>query len=593
VERVGRSWRSSVGRLLTPGLALGLGAGLALAALGLLVLLGETGGGRTALSIWGVLRREELDLRLPGYLALVVVLSYQLPAFGSRLGGKGVAGFLLALGLAAGGLLVCADRATNDPVFSANVERNAALAARPLGVARAITDTDRDGFAGRFGGGDCNDRDSAINPAAEDLPSNGVDEDCSGADLTPSVVAAASTGAGEVAPLPTAEAPAVPPDMNVLLVTVDTLRHDLGYMGYERPISPNIDKLAARSTVYERAYALASYTSKSLAPMLIGRYGMETRRGWMHFNRYPPEDVMLQERVRQGGIRALSVQGHWYFDERSGMGRGFDVLDLSASPKVPQAEGDKTVNSRQLTDAAIQHLRAIESKQRFYMWVHYLDPHAEYVKHEEFVFGKNQRALYDGEIAFTDAQIGRLLDTLNELPMAGNTAIVFTSDHGEAFGEHGMVRHGFELWEELVRVPLLVYVPGQTPRRYSVRRSAIDIVPTVLELLKLPVPSGAADDFVRGTSLVSEVVGAPTSAPSARPIFVDMPAGPYNGDRQAFIRGDLKLITSDSKPVGLYDLATDPGERTNLVADKPRTGAALDDMKAFRSTLRPVVVKPK
>src|SRR5690606_23973923 len=90
---------------------------------------------------------------------------------------------------------------------------------------------------------------------------------------------------------------ALPERVNVLLITIDTLRFDLGYMGYERPISPNIDALAARSTVYEKAYALASYTSKSLGPTLIGRYGSETNRGFRHFNLYPPRDRMLQERL--------------------------------------------------------------------------------------------------------------------------------------------------------------------------------------------------------------------------------------------------------------------------------------------------------
>jgi arylsulfatase A-like enzyme len=460
---------------------------------------------------------------------------------------------------------------------------------------RRWSDADKDGFASRYGGADCDDRNPQINPAAADVPGNGVDEDCSGADLD-KLVAASVVSSNVAADAPVGHSQpetnaALPPDLNVLFISVDTLRHDLGFMGYERPISPNIDKLAAQSTVYERAYSLASYTSKSLAPLLIGRYGCETHRGWMHFNRYPAEDVMLQERIRKASVRTLSIQGHWYFDERSGLGRGFDILDLSSAPKVHQAEGDKTVNSAQITDAAITRLRELESDKRFYMWVHYLDPHAEYVAHPEFVFGKNQRALYDGEVAFTDSHVGRLLDAVATLPFAKRTAIVLTSDHGEAFSEHGMVRHGFELWEELVRVPLIIYVPGQQPRRYQQRRGAIDLVPTILELLGLPVPAPDGDDFVRGRSLVSEVTGTPQAELAPRPIFIDMQAGPYNAERQAYIQNDLKLVTSNSKPVGLYDLKTDPGERTNLMTDKQRTSAALDEMKAFRSGLKLITVK--
>jgi arylsulfatase A-like enzyme len=373
---------------------------------------------------------------------------------------------------------------------------------------------------------------------------------------------------------------------NVVLITIDTLRHDLGYMGYSRPISPNIDALAQRSVVYEKAYALASYTSKSLAPMLIGRYGGETHRGWMHFNRYPAEDKMLQEYAREAGVRTLSAQGHWYFDEKNGMGRGFDVLDMSAAPKVKQAEGDKTVNSAQLSDAAISLIKQVSVDQKFYLWVHYLDPHAEYVAHDAYAFGKNQRALYDGEIAFTDEHIGRLLTAIEQSPFASKTVIMLTSDHGEAFSEHDMVRHGFELWEELVRVPWIVHIPGVAPRRVDVRRSAIDLAPTVLDFLGVPTPAGT----LRGRSLRSELLD-PAIVPAARPIFIDMEAGPYNAERLAYINDDLKLITSNMKPIGLYDLKADPGERVNLTRG-PRLGPIMEELQAFRSGLQWITVRP-
>src|SRR5690606_37393952 len=190
------------------------------------------------------------------------------------------------------------------------------------------------------------------------------------------------------------------------------------------------------------------------------------------FNLYPPRDRMLQERLAKAGVYTISVQGHWYFDTNTGLGRGFDVLDMSAAPEDRQGEGDKTVNSHLLSDAAIRHLQEPQLADKpFFLWVHYLDPHAEYVPHEQFSFGSESRDLYDGEIAFTDHHVGRVLTALQQSPYADNTIIIVASDHGEAFGEHGMLRHGFELWEAIVRVPFLVYVPGQPPRRIHQRRS--------------------------------------------------------------------------------------------------------------------------
>jgi choline-sulfatase len=546
----------------------------------LLAKLGTPSGAGGNLALFGVLRREELDLGAPAYVLLLLLAAYQLPALLRRLPNWAAA---LACVVAVGCTWL-SGRLLEEPTLALAVERKTALSGSSLKLLRRATDRDGDGFAGKFGGGDCNDSDARVNPTADETPGNGVDEDCSGGDES----AAAPSAAEEPAAAP--EPPKVttlPKDLNVVFISVDTLRYDIGFTGYPRKITPNIDALAAKGTYFDRAYSLASYTSKSMGPLLIGRYGSETHHGELHFSIYPPIDKMLQERLGAAGVRTLSIQAHWYFKPNTGLGRGFDVLDMSAAPTERQGEGDRSVTSEQTSNAALKHLAELQNKpERFFMWVHYLDPHAEYVPHEGFDFGKDPRALYDGEVAYTDHHVGRVLDAIASGPLASRTAVIITSDHGEAFGEHGMTRHGFELWDVLVRVPLAIYVPGAKPNKLGLRRSAIDLAPTILELFGIERPAPGGQDFLSGTSLVSDVLMPEGYTPTERPIFIDMPGGPFVPERQAFIENDLKLITSKLRPMGLYDLAKDPDENQNLVKDVKTTSAALERMKAFRKRLR-------
>jgi arylsulfatase A-like enzyme len=265
---------------------------------------------------------------------------------------------------------------------------------------------------------------------------------------------------------------------------------------------------------------------------------------------------------------------------------------MSATPRKRQGEGDKTVNSDKLSDAVIAQLSNAENTRgRFFMWVHYLDPHAEYIRHAGFDFGSRGRDLYDSEVAFTDQQIGRVLDFVRASDFGSRTAIVVTSDHGEAFGEHGMYRHGFELWEALVRVPLIVYVPGAPPRRHDVRRGAIDMAPTLLSLFGVEAPSG--EQRLSGQSLVDDIFMPPGHVPAPRPVFIDMSAGPYNEERQALIQDDIKLITGSGRALGLYDLGQDPQEEQDRLDDAELLRRSQERFAAFQSQLRLVRVKPR
>ncbi len=400
---------------------------------------------------------------------------------------------------------------------------------------------------------------------------------------------------------------------NVVLITVDTLRADLGFSGYPRPVSPNIDALAARSTVYEHAYAMASFTPKCLGPMLIGLYSSEIHRDYAHYTNFAPANVFLAERVQDGGGRTVGAASHRYFGWKKGWDQGLDVWDTSAIPPN-SVDNDPTITSETLTNVAIgllssEHatdipvregkpavtaVRTGPAKEHFFAWFHYLDPHLPYVPQEGAPNFASMpadgipraRAPYDGEVWYTDQQIGRLLQHISAQPWAKETAVILTADHGEAFGEHGHWGHGRELWEPLVHVPLIVFVPGTEPRRIKAKRSHIDIVPTVLELMGLP-----ADDDLHGKSLLADLRTAPGEA-EERDVYIDMPDGPFNELRRAVLTGPspgVKLIEFNGNRYELYDLRFDPNETKNLAASDPmQLRAAREVMARIRGSLKEI-----
>lgn len=358
---------------------------------------------------------------------------------------------------------------------------------------------------------------------------------------------------------------------NLLLVTFDTTRADhLGCYGGGAATSPHVDALAEEGVLFERCIAVAPITLPSHASILTGLYPFRhgVRNNTTH---YLPERIpTLAGTLAEEGFETGAAIAAVVLDSRYGLDRGFDHYDDDLS-----GAAESTAIAFKETDAADVTRRALEwleerGGERWFLWVHYFDPHASYQPPPELAT-RCGGSRYDGEIAWADEHFGRILAALRRRGQLEDTLVVATADHGESLGEHGESTHTLFIYDATTRVPLVVAHPSLARgKRVAPVVSLVDIVPTVLELLEVPSP-GDLD----GRSLARCLLG-PTVTPEPRPVYSESLAPLLNhgwADLRAVRTEEMRYVRAPRPE--LYDLASDPLELHDLHATEPERAEPL------------------
>jgi arylsulfatase A-like enzyme/Tfp pilus assembly protein PilF len=360
---------------------------------------------------------------------------------------------------------------------------------------------------------------------------------------------------------------------NVVLITLDTTRADrMGFLGSQRGLTPNLDGLARQATAFSRAYAQVPLTTPSHAVILTGTYPQFNHVNYMG----DPLDKtlpLLPEILHRNGYRTAAFVGALVLDPKklaAGFERGFDVYDAGFHRRRPREDNYHSLERR--GEEVVSHALAWLSKRPagpFFLWVHLYDPHDPYSPPEPYKT-RYQANPYDGEIAYTDAVVASLLAALKTRGLFDSALIAVMADHGEAFGEHGENHHGIFLYDETIHVPLLIKAPRQHfTRRIGSPVALVDVAPTILQVLKLPVPA-----VMQGQSLLGFMKPEQTESASQQDSALERPVYSESGyghlsfgwsKLRAWRTGKYLYIQAPDRE--LYDQSVDPSASHNLASD--------------------------
>jgi len=355
---------------------------------------------------------------------------------------------------------------------------------------------------------------------------------------------------------------------NYVLISVDTLRADrIGCYGYADIETPYMDMFAQRGVKFDRCIAQTPLTLPSHTSLLTGTHptfhGVRDNGGFL----VPQELITLAESFKDKDYRTSAFVAAYVLDSKWGIDQGFDhyfdQFDLSKYKTVSlgnvQRRGDEVI------DEALSWLDQ-NIQENFFTWIHLYDPHTPYDPPSPFR-EKYPGRPYIGEIAYTDSQLGRLWDYLDEKELLDKTILIFVADHGESLGEHDEQTHGFFIYQEGIHVPLIFVTPFEKLQGLSRQNivSLVDIMPTVLEMEEMPIP-----DQVQGTSLLPLFLNRMEERANFAYSETFYPRYHYGWSELTSIQEDrYKLIVAPE--LELYDLDSDPMERKNLASLEPET----------------------